>query len=267
MLSSMTAFARVEESNLTWEIRSVNHRNLEVSFRFPDGYSELEPECRDLLKGELTRGKVSCALTIFQDPTATVRSINVDLLDSLSDELMFIKQRVSGTTDVSPLEILKWSGILDQDKDSEKIPSTSILSLFSRAVDMLNVARRREGRGIENIFEERLSTIHQLLFEIRQHTPNQSKYVQSRLAARLQRLQSNVDETRLATEVAILAQRADVDEELDRLELHLGEFRQTLSAPAAQGRRLGFLIQEIGREANTLATKMPQHDSRLESVC
>lgn len=252
----MTAFARATDGILVWEIKSVNHRNLEVRFRLPDVYSQLEPECLERVKNRLYRGRIDCTLQIERDPQESVRSINLEVLDSLRDDLLFVKQRISATGDISPTDILKWPGVIDQNRAIDEIAAEDMLKAFDSALEQLVVSRLNEGESVRKIFVERLELIDTQLSGIETRAKTQSQYVRERLMERTQKLDIEVDQDRLATEVALLAQRADVDEELERLRLHLTEFKHCLEGSGPHGRRLNFLVQEIGREANTLGAKV-----------
>lgn len=252
----MTAFARAEEGNLVWELKSVNHRNLEIRFRLPENWSQIEPDCHERVKDKLNRGRIDCSLHIEKDPQETVRSINLDVLDSLRDDLFFVKQRISATGDISPIDILKWPGVIDQNKDRDEIPADTLLDLLDTAVNTLVSTRLKEGATMSDLFSERLELIDSLLTDIASHATKQGQYVSEKLHERLQKLAIQVDDERMATEVAMLAQRVDVDEEIQRLRLHLKEFNHCLHETGPHGRRLGFLVQELGREANTLASKI-----------
>lgn len=252
----MTAFARATEGNLVWEIKSVNHRNLEVRFRLPEAYSHLEPDCLERVRDRLNRGRVDCTLQIERDPQESVRTINLDVLDSLRDDLFFVKQRISATGDISPTDILKWPGVIDENRAIDEVAAEDTLKAFDSALEQIVAARLNEGEKVKKLFAERLELIDAQLSRIESSAKTQSQFVREKLNERIQKFDIHIDQDRLATEVAMLAQRADVDEELERLRLHLSEFKQCLEASGPHGRRLTFLVQEIGREANTLATKV-----------
>lgn len=256
MVASMTAFARATHGNLIWEIKSVNHRNLEVRFRLPDAYGHLEPDCLERVRARLNRGRVDCSLQIERDPQESVRSINLEVLDSLRDDLFFVKQRISATGDISPTDILKWPGVIDENRTIDEVAVEDMLKAFESALEQLVAARLNEGENVRKIFTERLELIDIQLSSIESSAKTQSQYVRDKLNERIQKFDIQVDQDRLATEVAMLAQRADVDEELERLRLHLSEFKQCLEGSGPHGRRLTFLVQEIGREANTLGAKV-----------
>ena len=243
MVASMTAFARATDGNLVWEIKTVNHRNLEVRFRLPDAYSQLEPDCLERVRDRLNRGRVDCTLQIERDPQESVRSINLEVLDSLRDDLFFVKQRISATGDISPTDILRWPGVIDENRAIDEVAAEDMLKAFEYALEQLVAARLNEGENVHKIFSERLELIDAQLSAIESGAKSQSQFVREKLNERIQKL-------------AMLAQRADVDEEIERLRLHLNEFKQCIEGQGPHGRRLTFLVQEIGREANTLASKV-----------
>ena len=252
----MTAFARATAGNLNWDIRSLNHRNLELSLKIPETHAFLEPKLRELIRSKLSRGKVECWLRTERDPDGNNGSINVDLLDSLWKDIELVNKRLNAKPEVSAIDLLKWPGVVDRNATANNIEDQAIIDLLLDGLNEIKQVRLREGEEIEAAFTDRLQSIRSLVADIAEKAVQQSSYVRAKLDQRIQKLNVKVDEERLATEVAVLAQRADVDEEIDRLRMHLVEFENCMADTGPHGRRLGFLVQEMGREANTLGSKM-----------
>jgi uncharacterized protein (TIGR00255 family) len=259
MPRSMTAFARntLEFSwgSVTCELRSVNHRFLETSFRLPETLREIEMSLREIARKTLTRGKVDCSLLVnFNNSDAVV---NADI--ALARRYIAIAEQVAGELQnpapVSPLDIMRWPGVLkDQEVDSDQLQSAA-KETFAATVNQLLDGRQREGDKLADMVEQRLSGIETQIALVRGELPSILEYQRQRLQDKLQDLKTQLDEDRLEQEMVIVANRADVDEELDRLEAHISEIRLTLQSTDSIGRRLDFLMQELNREANTLGSK------------
>ena len=259
MPRSMTAFARntLEFSwgSVTCELRSVNHRFLETSFRLPETLREIEMSLREIARKTLTRGKVDCSLLVnFNNSDAVV---NADI--ALARRYIAIAEQVAGElrnpAPVSPLDIMRWPGVLkDQEVDSDQLQSAA-KETFAATVNQLLDGRQREGDKLADMVEQRLSGIETQIALVRGELPSILEYQRQRLQDKLQDLKAQLDEDRLEQEMVIVANRADVDEELDRLEAHISEIRLTLQSTDSIGRRLDFLMQELNREANTLGSK------------
>ena len=259
MPRSMTAFARntLEFSwgSVTCELRSVNHRFLETSFRLPETLREIEMSLREIARKTLTRGKVDCSLLVnFNNSDAVV---NADI--ALARRYIAIAEQVAGELQnpapVSPLDIMRWPGVLkDQEVDGDQLQSAA-KETFAATVNQLLDGRQREGDKLADMVEQRLSGIETQIALVRGELPSILEYQRQRLQDKLQDLKTQLDEDRLEQEMVIVANRADVDEELDRLEAHISEIRLTLQSTDSIGRRLDFLMQELNREANTLGSK------------
>lgn len=258
MISSMTGFARRQAGGdfgeLTCELRSVNHRYLDPSFRLPEELRSLESELRQVLARELRRGKLDCTLHLRGSHQAE-RELRLDkaALDKLLERTGEIAKLVPGHLDL--LEVLRWPGVLEDDApDSESLQGTC-RTLFLETVRDLAVARQREGKRLRELIEQRCTGLAALVGGLRTRMPELRERLRNRLQERLAELGTMVDAARFEQEVVLLLQRADVDEELDRLEGHIAEIRRVIDADEAAGRRLDFLMQELNREANTLSSK------------
>lgn len=259
MIRSMTAFARVDiplaSGSLQWEIRSVNHRYLEVQFRLPDAFRELEFPLRDQVRSKLKRGKVDATLRVAATATSAHLEINRPTLLHLLATLEQLRRDAPEAAHPDPLELLRWPGVLVESVHDAEAVRAAVVTGFQRALDVLDAHRTREGAMLANLIGAKLGEILQIVGDLRRIVAGLAHTQRSRLKARIEELSISVDSDRLEQEVAILMQRADVAEELDRLEIHIVEARKNLAQPGPHGRHLDFLLQELNREANTLASK------------
>ena len=259
MIRSMTAFARVDiplaSGSLQWEIRSVNHRYLEVQFRLPDAFRELEFPLRDQVRSKLKRGKVDATLRVAATTASAHLEINRPTLLHLLATLEQLRRDAPEAAHPDPLELLRWPGVLVESVQDAEVVRAAVVTGFQRALDALDAHRAREGAMLANLIGAKLGEILQIVGDLRRIVAGLAHTQRSRLKARIEELSISVDSDRLEQEVAILMQRADVAEELDRLEIHIVEARKNLAQPGPHGRHLDFLLQELNREANTLASK------------
>jgi uncharacterized protein (TIGR00255 family) len=274
MISSMTGFARREMSGpfgeLTCELRSVNHRYLEPGFRLPEELRSLEGELRQRLAKELRRGKLDCTIHLRGSHQAE-RELRVDeaALQRLLKRTEEIAGRLPGgtlfgallgTARVDPLEVLRWPGVLRDDAPDTESLQGACRALFQETIKEMVAARRREGQRLRELIDQRCDSLAELVASLRTRMPELQTRLRNRLQERLAELGTAVDASRFEQEVALLLQRADVDEELDRLDGHIVEIRRVIEGDEAAGRRLDFLMQELNREANTLSSKSQELD-------
>jgi len=271
MIASMTGFARREISGgwgaLVCELRSVNHRFLESGFRLPDELRAMEGELRQRLARDLKRGKVDCSIT-FRRPQGAETALEVDAaaLERLLTSVRDIARTLPGNHTVNVLDVLRWPGVLrDETDDSEELLAAA-QALFGATVEDLAAARAREGQRLRELLEQRCSGLETLVANVRARLPEVHKRVRGRLDDRLAELKANVDQERLEQELAMLLQRLDVDEELDRLTGHITEIRRVINGSEPAGRRLDFLMQELNREANTLSSKSQDLETTRTAV-
>ncbi|WP_211827420.1 YicC/YloC family endoribonuclease [Kistimonas asteriae] len=260
MTASMTAFARVETSHewgsLVWEIRSVNHRYLEPHFRLPETLREIESRLREMLRRNLNRGKVECSLRIMPLDNAQSLSLNTAVLADLNTALEQIKQHIDRVAKTSPLDVLRWPGVLKQDETDIKEIQLNALQAFEQALDQIRETRAREGAELKQFILQRIDSVEEEAGKVRQQMPTLLQAQRDKIIQRLEDARVETDPNRLEQELVFLAQKADVDEELDRLTTHVTEVRRVLNSDSgAIGRRLDFLMQELNREANTLSSK------------
>ncbi|MEQ8913324.1 MAG: YicC/YloC family endoribonuclease [Pseudomonadales bacterium] len=260
MVHSMTAFARAQQEVdglvLTWELKSVNHRYLETQFRMPDALRGLEHGLRDLVRTHLKRGKVDCVLRADSGGEAGRPELNRPLLLQLLAILEQVRRDAPEIGAPNAVELLRWPGLLGSEPalDAEAL-TEPVEDLFEQALADLLAHRAREGAQLQEAIEGRLTDIDRLVDEVKRHTTSVTHQLMQRLRHRLEELRVTVEPDRLDQEVALLAQRADVAEELDRLSIHVEEVRTSLRGAGPHGRRLDFLTQELNREANTLGSK------------
>ena len=255
----MTSFARVESSfewgSLVWEIRTVNHRYLEPHLRLPDSMREIEPRLRDLLRKNLSRGKVECNLKIMRSEGSDQLCLNQNLLQELHGALEAVCETVTSAKKADPLDILRWPGVLEQTEADINLIQNDAVDAFSEALKQIQEAREREGADLKQFIIQRLEGIGKETVVVRKHMPELLQAQRDKITQRLTDAQVEVDQNRLEQELVFLAQKADVEEELDRLETHVNEVTRILNSKGAIGRRLDFLMQELNREANTLGSK------------
>ncbi len=264
MIQSMTGFARLEipcQPGISLEIKAVNSRYLDLYCRLPDDLSGLEVNIRQLAKQALQRGKVEISLlpNKGQGQQASLNSEalqhNLALVQQLEQQMQL--QGLSSRA-ISPLELLSLPGVLSQQKNDWS--EHDILDYVAKGLAQLVQARQQEGQALAEMLSERLQQIEQLAQQVRARQPELLAAWQQRLRQRIQDLSQQLDEQRLQQEVAVLAQKADIAEELDRLDTHIKECRRILKAGGACGRKLDFYMQEFNREANTLASKALSDD-------
>jgi len=266
----MTAFARVshqeEWGTLTWEIRSVNHRYLEPGFRLPETLRNLEMALRETLRTKLHRGKVDCHLQLNLRREADGLVVNTATAQQYIDAANAIALLMKNPSPVSPLEILERPGVLEEREIDNDALKQAALTLFAAAVDQLLEGRATEGTKLADFIRQRVTNIRSQTEKVRSLLPQILATQRQRLLDKTHELQLDLDPERLEQEIVILAQKADVDEELDRIDAHLNEIEQVLKRKEPIGRRLDFLMQELNREANTLSSKSIALDTTQTAV-
>ncbi|MBN8727774.1 MAG: YicC family protein [Xanthomonadales bacterium] len=257
MLRSMTAFASAEAAtghgNLSIELRSVNHRWLELGLRLPDELRSLEPAIRERVAARLARGKVDLGLRWKATAGAGEVAIDHDLVTRLAEAAQTLAPKFPQFR-VEFTDLLAWPGVLQQESDDDALRQAA-MDLLDSALAQLVATREREGGRLGGFIGERLDGIERIVAEVRAHLPELRAALRARFDARLAELRQPLDPGRLEQEVVLQLQRIDVDEELDRLTAHIAEARRVLGLKEAVGRRLDFLMQEFNREANTLGSK------------
>ncbi|MFA7554592.1 MAG: YicC/YloC family endoribonuclease [Spongiibacteraceae bacterium] len=272
MIRSMTAFARQPTQHdwgtLIWEIRSVNHRYLEPSFKLPEALRRLENPLREQLRNTLSRGKLECALRlqINSGNDNGQFTINQTLLSQVIAAGETIQQQLQQAAAINPMELLQWPGVIASNETDDDVIYHHALTAFQIALQQLIESREREGANLKQFIEQRLDAIADITTTVKQQLPHILQTQRQKLSERLGELKAELNPDRLEQEMVILAQKADVDEELDRLGAHLTEVRRVLNQGGACGRRLDFLMQELNREANTLSSKSIVSDTTQAAV-
>ena len=268
---SMTAFARREEQteqgDLTWEIRSVNHRYLETSLRLDERFRPLEMKIKKLFSEKLARGKVDASLR-YKTPEAQQSSLNIDqdLAKSViehCDELALLTTRPAP---VDMLKVLQWPGVLQADSLDQEALNQSVMISLEYAIDELIDTRETEGAALQEMISQRCVEIDRIAIDVGKHMPEILEQQRTRIKERVADMQVNLDPERLEQEMVMLAQKSDVAEELDRLQSHVTEVQNVLQRNEPTGRRLDFLMQELNREANTLGSKSINTETTRHSV-
>lgn len=270
MTSSMTAFAREQvhgdHGELTWEIRSVNHRYLETTVRLPEELRAIEPAVRDRVSSRLSRGKVECNLRYRPASDASVElTLNDTLVEQILSAAEKMAHRLHSSHHPSIMDILRWPGVIETPARDYGPVQQAALAQLDVALDSLVETRRREGERLRGLIAQRVDAMRSQVELARQRMPVVIEALRERLRSRVEEV-IEADPGRLEQEMAILAQRLDIDEEMDRLTTHLDEVERVLQTDEAVGRRLDFLMQELNREANTLGSKSVDSDATAASV-
>jgi uncharacterized protein (TIGR00255 family) len=271
MIRSMTAFARQQGhgalGELTWEIRSVNHRFLEAVVRLPEELRGIEPTVRERVTARLGRGKVECNLRFKAAPGAAGElQLNDHLVEQILGAADKMAHKLHSSHNPSIMDILRWPGVLESGEQDLTPVQEAAAALLGQALDALLEAREREGGRLAKLIARRVEAMRAQVVLARERMPAVIDSVRERLKARLAEVADNLDQERLEQEMALLAQRLDVDEEMDRLTTHLDEVDRVLQQDEPVGRRLDFLMQELNREANTLGSKSADSDTTGISV-
>lgn len=266
MIRSMTAFARqprqVSGGVLCWELRSINHRFAEISVHLPEDLRSLETAVRERVAMSLKRGKIECSLR-FQKMTAPGitgnTSIELRINQELVDQLLRAARQINSLADhaapLNALDVLRWPGVVQAAEIKEGLLASEALTLFDDTIEELLAARAREGAKIMSVIQQRCSVMQDVVTQVRRQLPVIQANLRAKLTGRFTELSIELDPARLEQEMLILIQKIDVDEELERLSMHIDEVSRLLQDDEPVGRRLDFLMQELNREANTLGSK------------
>lgn len=266
MIRSMTAFARqlrpVSGGVLCWELRSINHRFAEISVHLPEDLRNLETAVRERVALSLKRGKIECSLRL-QKAVAQYApgnsSVELRINDELVNQLLRASQQISAlvknAAPLNTLDILRWPGVVQAAEIKEDLLASEALALLDDAIKELVEARTREGAKIMAVITQRCEAMQDVIVQVRQQLPSTLARLRAKLTSRFTELSIELDPARLEQEMLILIQKVDVDEELERLAMHVDEVTRLLWEDEPVGRRLDFLMQELNREANTLGAK------------
>jgi uncharacterized protein (TIGR00255 family) len=260
MTTSMTGFAahsiNLEHASVNIDLRSVNQRYLELHFRLADEVRSLEPQLRELIQQRLTRGKVECRVSLNPNPTATPdNGLNPAILERLAHWQSEVQQRLPNSAPLSVNEILHWPGAVPTATQSQDTLNEATLAGVRATLDEMVASRQREGAKLKQHILDRLAAAETEVEALRPLLPTLIAAQRDKLTERLHEAFGEAGHERLAQEIVLAAQKADIDEELSRLSAHFTEVRRVLAQPGAVGKRLDFLMQELHREANTLGAK------------
>jgi uncharacterized protein (TIGR00255 family) len=266
----MTGFARRERQFpwglLAWELKTVNHRFLEMGCRLPEEFRAAESEFRQAIAGSVRRGKVECSLHFRPALAAGALEVDTELLSSLIQRAQAIASQTGSAARIDVLDVLRWPGVI---RDGSRDPAPMIAAahaLLAEALAELARFRDSEGGRLRDALEQRCAGLIEFAARVTDRLPEVRARMRAKLLERIAQLVSDVDQNRLEQELAILAQRMDVDEEIDRLRGHVTEVRKAFGGQEPAGRRLDFLMQELNREANTLSSKSQDIETTRAAV-
>jgi uncharacterized protein (TIGR00255 family) len=271
MLHSMTGFARetvdADIGALTWEIRAVNHRYLDVQFKIPEQMRPHEQAFRQAVAASLNRGKIECTLNVRRtfDRQAELQ-IDRELVELIGTRIKEMSAALPATGAVNPFDVLRWPGVVEQVEIEAEPLFEAAMPLLQQALGSIRSMRASEGARIAEMLESRCADIEAISRSVRARMPEVLEAARTKQRERLEKLDVEADPARLEMELALIAQKLDVDEELDRLDSHLAEIRDIVTRDEAVGRRLDFLMQELNREANTLGSKSNDTETTRASV-
>lgn len=267
----MTGFGRIEarapDGQLEIELRSVNHRYLDLQFRLPEGFRSFEPDLRRLISDSIKRGKVDATVTFKGDPDAGhAPKLNVARAEEVIGQVETIAAKMKDPAAANPLAVLRMPGVLEEQQIDIDANLGATRDAVQAAIEQLQTSRATEGAKVRTMLEERCRDIEALVAGVQKRLPTVLTEIRKRIEQRVETLQTQVDPERLEQEIAMIAQKLDVAEELDRLIAHLSEVRSTFDSDQPVGRRLDFLMQELNREANTLGSKSADTETTQAAV-
>ena len=271
MIYSMTGYAALSEElalgTLSVEIRSVNHRYLDLTFRLPDEYRSFEPGMREIVAARLTRGKVECRVGLQRGPASqTSLQLNTVLLGQLTELDRRVREQLPGGATLSVSEVLRWPGVLETDALPLEEIREHTYALLNSTVEDFTQSRAREGEKLKVLLLDRVTRMEELVQRVKPKIPLLVTAYQERLASRLRDASADIDEDRIRQELVLFSSKVDVEEELSRLVAHLSELHRILTQGGPVGKRLDFLMQELNRESNTLGSKSVDIDVSQASV-
>jgi uncharacterized protein (TIGR00255 family) len=270
MIRSMTGFARRERQfpwgMLAWELRTVNHRFLEIGMRLPEDLRPAEADLRQTVSTAVRRGKVDCTLHLRPSLAAASLDLDETLLKAVTQRAKQVADLAGGAAHIDVMDVLRWPGIV-RDADRDAAPMIEAAQhLLAETLAELSRFRDSEGARLQQALEQRCAGLTELAQRVEMRLPEIRARMRARLSERIAQMLVEIDQGRLEQELAMLAQRLDVDEEIDRLRGHVIEIRKAFEAKDPAGRRLDFLMQELNREANTLSSKSQDIDTTRAAV-
>ena len=271
MISSMTAFvqheSQSEQSRVVWEIRSVNHRYLEISMRLPEELRSAEMMFRETIKASLSRGRIDAVLR-YQSAESSANSpeLNLDTINQLMAWSRTVQSTVPVAGELSIADILKWPGVLTSEQIDEDQLSVTAKAALADALSALVSQRQREGRQLAVVINAKLAAARDIVIGVQSRRPELEQYARQRLNERVSEFAEQLEPGRFEQELVLLLAKSDITEEIDRLQLHLTEVANILNGSGPVGRRLDFLMQELNREANTLGSKSNHPETTTAAV-
>jgi len=271
MARSMTAFARQELvkdwGTLTLELRSVNHRYLDVSIRMPEEFRSHESKIREKISAKLARGKVDVGLRFSRTESSSGEiTIDKELVQQIANASREVDHILYNPAAVLSLDILRWPGVIKSPELDTNELTTALFELVDDTLKDMLEGREREGEKLAELISQRCQSISEVIVKVKKRLPEIMQIWREKLLSRIQDASVDVDENRLEQELVMIAQKTDVDEELDRLTTHVVEVERVLKDKKPIGRRLDFLMQELNREANTLGSKSIDTETTKASV-
>jgi len=264
MTNSMTAYAQATTSTeigeLSCELRSVNHRYLDLAPRMPEELRVYEGELRELIAERLARGRIDCFIRL-KETEAGNQEANIQVAESLQSLLDQMQASVPNMQAIRAIDVLRWPGMLQAKKIAPEVMKAALLSVVDEALSGLVTARAQEGQKMAELIALRLEGIRTVIKNVREFVPEIAAQYRTRLEEKMAEILDKLDPSRLEQEMVLFLQKTDVEEELDRLTVHVDEVEDILKRQEPSGRRLDFLMQELNREANTLGSK--SQDQRL----
>ena len=267
----MTAFvqheSQSEQSRLVWEIRSVNHRYLEISMRLPEELRSAEMSFRETIKASLSRGRIDAVLR-YQSAESSANSpeLNLDTINQLMAWSRTVQSTAPVAGELSIADILKWPGVLTPERIDEDQLSVTAKATLADALSALASQRQREGRQLAVVINAKLAAARDIVIGVQSRGPELDQYARQRLNERVSEFAEQLEPGRFEQELVLLLAKSDIVEEIDRLQLHLAEVANILNGSGPVGRRLDFLMQELNREANTLGSKSNHPETTTAAV-
>lgn len=259
MTGSASKLVNSQLANINIDISSVNGRYLEIYLKLPDNLRHLDSKLRALCQEKLTRGKLDCYITYALNAQASL-NIDANQLEALSEALNQVEKTIPNACNLNPMEILQYPGILKQPANIQDLIDEQVLENFAKALDSLVKTRESEGKKLKQALQVRLDLIEKQADLIEVQLANLTKIEREKILKKIEDLKIEIDPQRIEQEIAIIAQKADVEEEYDRLRAHIKEVRSILDKGGICGKRLDFMMQEFNRESNTLASKASNLD-------
>ena len=261
---SMTAYAQsaisTEFGELSCELRSVNHRYLEIAPRMPEELRVHEGELRETISASLARGRIDCFIRLKENEITALEP-NIEMAANLQSLLTQMKEQVPDMQAMRAVDVLRWPGVLQAKKTDPAVMKANLLTVVKEATIKLVESREQEGSKMAELINLRLDSMSDVIKEVDELVPGLIEGYRTRLEDKMAEIKDQLDPSRLEQEMVIFLQKTDVAEELDRLNVHIDEVKAVLNKKEPAGRRLDFLMQELNREANTLGSKA--HDARL----